>query len=64
MILVQGVTDSGRLAQLVDTDRAADRFEAGLDAITRYPIAWTRTQVESTNLTAAIAEAKQKETTT
>jgi hypothetical protein len=64
MILVQGVTDSGRLAQLVDSDDAADRLQAGLDAVTRKPIEWTRTEVNSTNLNSALAEATNKETTT
>jgi hypothetical protein len=64
MILVQGATDSGRLAQLVDSPDTANRFEAGLDAITRRPIEWTRTEVQALDLNSALAEAATKETTT
>ena len=64
MILVEGVTDSGRLAQVVPNIEAADRLEANLNAVSRNPIAWTRTTVKATDLNSALAEARQQETTT
>lgn len=64
MILVEGATDSGRLAQVVPTDEAADRLEANLTAVSRNPIAWTRTTVKATDLNAALAEARTARMTT
>lgn len=64
MILVEGVTDSGRLAQVVPTVEAADRLQDNLNAVSRKPIVWTRTTVTATDLNSALAEHKQQETTT
>jgi hypothetical protein len=60
MILVQGRSGSGALAQLVPDQESACKFMATLDGVSLHPIAWRTDEVLAMDLLAALEEIRQR----
>jgi hypothetical protein len=60
MILVQGRSGSGALAQLVPDQESARRFMATLDGMSLHSIAWRTDEVLATGLLEALEEIRQR----
>jgi hypothetical protein len=60
MILVQGRSGSGAVAQLVPDEESARRFMATLDDVSLKPVAWRTDEVLAMDLLAALEEIRQR----
>jgi hypothetical protein len=60
VILVQGRSGSGALAQLLPDQDSARRFMATFDAVTCNEVAWRTDEVQATGLLEALEEIRER----